>query len=88
MQYGEPNLNEGKDWSEMDLTDLKNALAFGRSLEDIADFLCRSEQEVREKIAELGWAHYPKPDYQLLGEWSAATHWQIGIGSPETGAEN
>jgi hypothetical protein len=53
MQYGEPNLNEGQPWSEMDLVDLKNSLAFGRSVEDIADFLCRSEQEVREKIAEL-----------------------------------
>jgi hypothetical protein len=27
------------------------------AIEDIADFLRRSEQEVREKIAELGWAH-------------------------------
>jgi hypothetical protein len=53
MQYGVPNLNEGKDWSEMDLVDLRNSLAYGRSLEDIADFLCRSEDEVREKIAEL-----------------------------------
>jgi hypothetical protein len=53
MQYGRPNLNEGKPWSEMDLVDLRNALAHGRSVEDIADFLCRSEQEVREKIAEL-----------------------------------
>jgi hypothetical protein len=53
MQYGVPNLNEGKPWSEMDLVDLKNALAFGRSGKDIADFLCRSEDEVREKIAEL-----------------------------------
>jgi hypothetical protein len=53
MQYGKPNLNEGKPWSEMDLVDLRNALAHGRSVADIADFLCRSEQEVQEKIAEL-----------------------------------
>jgi hypothetical protein len=53
MQYGEPNLNEGKPWSEMDLVDLRNALKHGRSVEDIADFLCRSEAEVREKIAEV-----------------------------------
>jgi hypothetical protein len=44
----------------MDLTDLKNALAFGRSLEDIADFLCRSEKEVREKIAELKAASHTR----------------------------
>jgi hypothetical protein len=26
------------------------------SIKDIADFLCRSEPEVRKKIAELGWS--------------------------------
>jgi hypothetical protein len=26
MQYGRPNLNEGKPWPEMDLADLKNSL--------------------------------------------------------------
>jgi hypothetical protein len=54
MQYGEPNLNEGKAWSEMDLVDLRNSLKHGRSVAEIAEFLCRSEQEVQEKIAELG----------------------------------
>jgi hypothetical protein len=53
MQYGEPNLNQGKPWSEMDFVDLRNSLAFGRSVQDITDFLCRSQEEVREKIAEL-----------------------------------
>jgi hypothetical protein len=27
MRYGEPYLNEGKDWSEMDLFDLKKPRA-------------------------------------------------------------
>ena len=54
MQYGEPNLNEGKAWSEMDLVDLGNSWAHGRSVAEIAEFLCRGEQEVQEKIAELG----------------------------------
>ena len=53
MQYGEPNLNEGKPWSEMDLVDLRNSLAHGNSVAEIAEFLCRSEREVQEKIAEL-----------------------------------
>jgi hypothetical protein len=53
MKYGKPNLNEGKPWSEMDLVDLRNSLALGRSVAYIADFLCRSEDEVRDKIAEL-----------------------------------
>jgi hypothetical protein len=37
----------------MSPADLRTSQSFGRSVEDIADFLCRSEQEVREKIAEL-----------------------------------
>jgi hypothetical protein len=53
MQYGESNLNEGKPWSEMDLVDLRNSLAHGGSVAEIAEFLCRSEREVHEKIAEL-----------------------------------
>jgi len=53
MQYGKPNLNEGKPWSEMDLVDLRSSLALGSSVAYIAEFLCRSEDEVRDKIAEL-----------------------------------
>jgi hypothetical protein len=37
----------------MGLVDLSNAITFGRCVEDIADFHCRSEDEVRQKIAEL-----------------------------------
>jgi hypothetical protein len=40
----------------MDLFDLKNSLERGMPIAEIADFLCRSEQEVREKIADLGWS--------------------------------
>jgi hypothetical protein len=54
MHYGEPNLNAGKPWSEMDLADLRNNLDHGRSIEDIADLLCRSVEKVRMKVAELG----------------------------------
>jgi hypothetical protein len=28
----------------------------GTPVAEIADFLCRSEQEVREKIPDLGWS--------------------------------
>jgi hypothetical protein len=48
------NWNVGKAWSEMDLFDLKNHLAQGCSVEETAEFLMRSEREVREKMAELG----------------------------------
>jgi hypothetical protein len=53
MQYSKPNLNEGKPWSEMDLVDVRNGLTHGRSVGEIAEFLCRSEREVHEKVAEL-----------------------------------
>jgi hypothetical protein len=56
MEYGQPNINECEPWSRMDLCDLTNGLARGTPVAEIADFLCRSEKEVREKIAELGGA--------------------------------
>ena len=54
MQSNRPNINEGKPWSEMDLVDLRNSVAHGTPVAEIADFLRRSEREVQEKIAELG----------------------------------
>lgn len=48
-----PDLNIGKEWSEMDLFDLANSVRLERPIEEIAGFLCRSRREVREKIAEL-----------------------------------
>ena len=48
--------NDGKPWSEMDLFDLRNSLAYGRSIEEVAEFLCRSGivDEVERKAEELG----------------------------------
>src|ERR671934_296266 len=48
--------DDGKPWSEMDLFDLRTSLAYGRSIEEVADFLCRSDtvEEVRRKAEELG----------------------------------
>jgi hypothetical protein len=50
------DLNDGKDWSEMDLFDLRVMLESGDTIEEIARFLCRSKtvDEVREKARELG----------------------------------
>jgi hypothetical protein len=50
------DVNDGKPWSEMDLFDLRNSLASGRSIEEVAGFLCRSGtvEEVRRKAEELG----------------------------------
>ena len=48
-----PNLNSGKEWSEVDIEDLIGALAYGRTVAEAADFLCRDEDEVRAKVKEL-----------------------------------
>jgi hypothetical protein len=48
-----PNVNSGKEWSEMDINDVRQCLAEGASADDIADFLCRDVDEVKRKIAEL-----------------------------------
>ena len=48
-----PNLNSDTPWSEIDVFDLANCIRLNQSVEEIADFLCRSRREVREKIAEL-----------------------------------
>jgi hypothetical protein len=50
------DINDGKRWSKMDLFDLRNSLAYGRSIEEVAGFLCRSGtvEEVKRKAEELG----------------------------------
>jgi hypothetical protein len=54
-------VNDGKSWSEMDLFDLRKSLAYGRSIEEVAGFLCRSGtvEEVRRKAEELGLLRRP-----------------------------
>jgi hypothetical protein len=47
------NIKTGEPWSEMDLTDLANCLTLGTPIEEIANFLCRDVDEVREKITAL-----------------------------------
>lgn len=43
-------------WTEMDIEDLKAAMEHGTSIEEIAEFLCRSNtvDDVRRKCNELG----------------------------------
>ena len=49
-----PNLNSGTPWSDFAIDDLKYGVEHGHSVARIANFLCRSEAEVAEKIQELG----------------------------------
>jgi hypothetical protein len=42
---GMPNIHSDEPWSEMDLFD-QNSLEKGRSIEQVAEFLCRDVEEV------------------------------------------
>ena len=46
--------NSGKPWSKGDVSDLKDKWERGHTLDSAARFLCRTEEEVRRKIGELG----------------------------------
>ena len=46
--------NSGEQWSEADISDLKNELDHGRTVAKTASFLCRDVDEVRAKMKELG----------------------------------
>lgn len=50
---GLTNINSGKPWSQADLADLNQCLALGEPAAATADFLCRTAEEVRAKIAQL-----------------------------------
>jgi hypothetical protein len=50
------DIYDGADWTDMDIEDLKAAIEGGASIEDAAEFLCRSDSvdDVARKCAELG----------------------------------
>ena len=50
------DIYDGAPWTETDITDLRNHAARGRSLQETAEFLCRSGSlyDVAEKAKELG----------------------------------
>ncbi len=66
MHYGEPNLNEGKDWSEMDLFDLKNSLARNTPVTDADCGAALSTQECQRSRRRCSILH-ARP---RLGKWS------------------
>jgi len=51
--------NDGEPWTDTDIEDLIEALKSGDTIEDAAEFLCRSGtiDEVRHKAEELGVAY-------------------------------
>src|SRR5947209_17048522 len=52
----EPNLNTGTPWTPWDDEDIRWSLDHNHSIEEIADFLCRTPSEVRERIGEIAEA--------------------------------
>jgi hypothetical protein len=54
-----PDANSGEPWSEMDISDLTNEVAHGRTVEEAAGFLGRDVDEVREKMKQLGLVEHP-----------------------------
>jgi hypothetical protein len=52
----EPHLNTGTPWSSRDDQDIRSGLDHNSSIEEIADFLCRTPSEVRQRIGEIAEA--------------------------------
>ena len=50
----EAAVNTGKEWSGIDLADLRYSVEKGLTLAEIACLLGRTEAEVRQKALELG----------------------------------
>jgi len=50
---GLPTINAGEPWSAMDLADLDELLTDGGPAAEIAEYLCRTVDEVERKIASL-----------------------------------
>ena len=50
--------NSGREWSAIDLVDLRYSLERGLTVAEIACFLMRTDAEVREKAAHLGMERY------------------------------
>jgi hypothetical protein len=46
---GMPNIHSGEPGADMNLFHLRNSLERGRSIEELADFLCRDVEEVETR---------------------------------------
>jgi hypothetical protein len=66
------DVNDNKLWSEMDLRELRHALAWGESIQEVAHLLGRSGtlNEVKLKAKELGLL--TANDNTLSSEWGDA----------------
>ena len=46
------DINEDAPWTEMDRFDLLNGILYGRTVAELADFLCRREDQVARKAKD------------------------------------
>ena len=54
-----PNLNTSKAWSDMDDADLRWQVKRKISVSEIAEYLCRTEMEVRQRATALRLGKLP-----------------------------
>jgi hypothetical protein len=54
-----PNLNTGKAWSDVDVFDIRWQVKRKVPVDEIAEFMCRTEKEIRDKARELGLGELP-----------------------------
>ena len=52
----EPNLNTGMPWSSWEDEDIRWQLDHNESIEEIANFLCRTPSEIRRRIEQIAEA--------------------------------
>ena len=57
VELDPPNLNTGEPWGEIDTRDLVCCLEHKEAVLFIADFLCRTRKEIRDRAHELGYGH-------------------------------
>jgi hypothetical protein len=50
-----PNMNTGEPWSDADDRDLKWMIKRSARISSMADFLCRTAKELRDRARELGF---------------------------------
>jgi hypothetical protein len=62
------DIYDGEPWSEMDIEDLKGAVAYGSSLQEVAEFLCRSGTPLDVAAKELGLMWMPASRATRRGE--------------------
>ena len=68
------NLNTDTPWSEWEDSEIRWSLANGRSIEETADFLCRTPSEIRQRIREIEKADAIGDPSLLLQEDCARPH--------------